>query len=226
MTGPILLLIALITIIASFIVIKIAAIALMLTGMEEKKAAFQALSAFTGTGFTTREAESVVNYPSRRRIIMILMVLGKSSLVVVLASLLSSFFMAEGLNLVFYILALIVGVYLLYFLWSRSKLAEKWNFRLAERFRHLKVLEEKTVEDILQVDPEYGVVEVRVRTSSDAVGKTLAELALSQKGMLVLNVRRAGGLIPAPAGDQEIRAEDLLLIYGHRGKIREMFSGV
>jgi len=41
----------------------------MMTGMEKKKARFQALSAFAGTGFTTKEAESVVNYPARRKII-------------------------------------------------------------------------------------------------------------------------------------------------------------
>jgi len=225
MTGSILLLIALITIVGSYIVVKIAAIALMLTGMEEKKAAFQALSAFTGTGFTTREAESVVNYPSRRRIIMILMVLGRSSLVVVLASLLSSFFMAKGLNLLVYILALVVGIYVLYFLWSRSKLAGRWNFRLADRINRWKIMEEKTVEDILQVAPEYGIVEVRVKPSSGIVGKTLAQLALSHKGILVLTVRRSDVLIPAPSGNQGIQAGDLLLIYGHRVKIRERFSG-
>ena len=37
-------------------------VALEATGMERIKARFQALSAITGTGFTTREAESIVNH--------------------------------------------------------------------------------------------------------------------------------------------------------------------
>ena len=37
-------------------------ISLQATGMERSKAHFQALSALSGTGFTTRDAESVVNH--------------------------------------------------------------------------------------------------------------------------------------------------------------------
>jgi Trk-type K+ transport system membrane component len=44
----------LLMIFVSFLIIRAAAIALMMTGMSERKARFQALSAFTGTGFTTK----------------------------------------------------------------------------------------------------------------------------------------------------------------------------
>ncbi|MDI6886556.1 MAG: hypothetical protein QMD22_09525, partial [archaeon] len=63
MDGIYFLLPTLLVIFISFLVVRAAAIALMMTGMDEKRARFQALSAFTGTGFTTREAESVVNHP-------------------------------------------------------------------------------------------------------------------------------------------------------------------
>jgi len=43
-------------------------VSLEATGMERDRARFQALSALTGTGFTTQEAESIVNHPKRRRI--------------------------------------------------------------------------------------------------------------------------------------------------------------
>jgi len=42
--------------------------ALGATGMQRIKARFQALSSITGTGFTTRESESIVNHPKRRQI--------------------------------------------------------------------------------------------------------------------------------------------------------------
>jgi Trk-type K+ transport system membrane component len=51
------------------LIVRAASIALMMTGMNQKRARFQALSAFTGTGFTTKEAESVMNHPLRRKII-------------------------------------------------------------------------------------------------------------------------------------------------------------
>jgi len=47
--------ILLVAILISFIVVRIGGLALQLTGMESDVARFQALSAFTGTGFTTKE---------------------------------------------------------------------------------------------------------------------------------------------------------------------------
>ena len=45
------------TLIVSVIAVRIGAVAFNLTGLEWKAAKFQALSCFTGTGFTTRESE-------------------------------------------------------------------------------------------------------------------------------------------------------------------------
>ena len=62
-------------------------IALEATGMERRKARFQALSAITGTGFTTREAESVVNHPKRRRIVTWLILMGTTGVITLLVGL-------------------------------------------------------------------------------------------------------------------------------------------
>ena len=70
----------------SYLIVRIGAIALELTGMERAKARFQALSAFTGTGFTTREAEAVINHPRRRKIVTYLMILGNAGIVTVIAT--------------------------------------------------------------------------------------------------------------------------------------------
>jgi hypothetical protein len=55
---------------------RIAAVALVHTGLGREAARFQARSAFTGVGFTTGEAEDVVNHPLRRRIVGWLMLVG------------------------------------------------------------------------------------------------------------------------------------------------------
>ncbi|HUT51477.1 MAG TPA: hypothetical protein VM325_19285 [Alphaproteobacteria bacterium] len=65
----------------SFIVVRIAAVAMRITGLAENVARFQCVSALTGAGFTTTESEMIVNYPIRRRIIVALMVLGNMGLV-------------------------------------------------------------------------------------------------------------------------------------------------
>ena len=52
----------------STIVVRLASTIMRLTGLPDNVARFQSLSAITGTGFTTRESELIVNYPIRRRV--------------------------------------------------------------------------------------------------------------------------------------------------------------
>ena len=75
-----------VALIASFIVVRIGAIAFQLTGLEWSLAKFQALSCFSGTGFTTRESELIVGHPKRRKIASMLMVLGNAGLVMLIAT--------------------------------------------------------------------------------------------------------------------------------------------
>ena len=70
----------LITLSLSLLVTRIGAMALMLTGMSRESARFEARSSFTGVGFTTQESESVVTHPVRRRIVMLMMLLGMKAL--------------------------------------------------------------------------------------------------------------------------------------------------
>ena len=114
MDGLYFLLPALLVIFFSFLIVRAAAIALMMTGMDRKRAVFQALSAFSGTGFTTKEAESVVNNPLRRRIVSWLMILGNAGIVTVIITATSSFVTSEGYQLSINVLVLLVGIYLIY----------------------------------------------------------------------------------------------------------------
>jgi hypothetical protein len=62
--------------IVSLTVVRIGGTALRLTGMSMQSARFQAISALTGTGFTTQEAETTMHHPVRRRILIMLMFTG------------------------------------------------------------------------------------------------------------------------------------------------------
>ena len=79
-----------IVVVASFIIVRIGAIAFQLTGLEWSLAKFQSLSCFSGTGFTTREAELVTGHPQRRRIATILIVLGNAGFITMIASIASA----------------------------------------------------------------------------------------------------------------------------------------
>ncbi len=75
----------------SVAVARVAAVAMRHTGLPENVARFQCISALTGTGFTTSESEMILNYPIRRRILVVLMVLGNLGLVTIAATFIVSF---------------------------------------------------------------------------------------------------------------------------------------
>lgn len=80
----------------SLLITRIATVALTHTGLSRDSARFQARSAFTGVGFTTTESEKVVNHPVRRRILMMLMLLGNAGIVTVVASFMLTFVEQPG----------------------------------------------------------------------------------------------------------------------------------
>jgi len=74
----------------SLLAIRVATMALVMTGLSSDTASFQCYSAFFGVGFTTREAELVVNHPVRRRIIRDLILAGNIGLTSSLATLVAT----------------------------------------------------------------------------------------------------------------------------------------
>ena len=131
MLGLFLLVPTLLTILLSFLLVRAGAIALMMTGVEKEKANFQALSAFSRAGFTTREAESVINNPRRRRIISWLIILGNAGLVAVIVTATSSIATSTGYRLPISIIVILLGglalYYLVYYLVNRTGFARRWE---------------------------------------------------------------------------------------------------
>lgn len=100
----------------SFSLVRLSSVALKLTGLPEQNARFQALSALTGTGYTTTESEMVVNYPIRRKIISWLMVFGNLGVVSILSTLMLSMLQLDAnVASVLVQLAWIVSVTALFF---------------------------------------------------------------------------------------------------------------
>lgn len=85
----------LVIVLVALMVVKLGSSALQLTGMSQPVALFQAASAFFGVGFTTKEAELVVNHPIRRRIILHLIIAGNIGLTSALATLLVTFIQSD-----------------------------------------------------------------------------------------------------------------------------------
>ena len=105
----------------SLLVVRIATVALTMTGLSTESARFQARSAFTGTGFTTKEAEGIVNHPVRRRIVTLLMIMQSAGLVTVISSLILSFVNVQDVSQGVYRFVWILSGILLLLIVSYSK---------------------------------------------------------------------------------------------------------
>jgi Trk-type K+ transport system membrane component len=79
----------------SLLVTRVATVVLAASGMSGESARFQARSAFTGAGFTTTESEAVVAHPLRRRVVMLLMLVGNVGFVAAASSLILGFHAAQ-----------------------------------------------------------------------------------------------------------------------------------
>ncbi len=210
----------------SVLVTKIATIALMHTGLSRQSAKFQARSAFTGVGYATQEAENIVNHPVRRRIIMLLMLLGNAGIVSVIASLMLTFLDDKdpfGLSVTYRLLLLIAGILLLIILFN-SKVVNKGLSKIIhyalKKYTKLNVMD---YSGILHLSGEYEIAEILVGTDDWLANKNLAELALLREGLFILGINRKNGTyIGIPGSDTEISPGDTLIIYGRGPTIRRL----
>ena len=224
MIGLYLLLPTLLVIIISFLVIRAGTIALMMTGMDRKKASFQALSAFTRAGFTTREAEAVVNNPQRRRIITWLIILGNAGLVAVIVSATSSIVSSEGYQVPITIFAIIVGTYLIYKLISRAGFTRRWEGFIERRFIKSHAFEESVTEDLLHFIEGYGLVRAIITENSPFVGSALSDVRALDRDMVILGIERGKDWIPHPKAKVTIENDDKIIVYGHTNVLRGIFK--
>ena len=225
-------------IIVSFVVVRIGAIAFQLTGLEWSLAKFQSLSCFTGTGFTTQEAELITGDRQRRRIASILMVLGNAGFVVMIATFANSLrpqqvilitlvqrlfpFSVSSSMLPWINLLIIVLVVLVVYSISKSpKLSRKLTNFLRKRIIKRELFTTASFEELLLATGGYGVSRIDVCAGSPVIDKTLAESQLRRHDVTVLAITRADRTIPNPSADAKILLGDRLICFGKLQNIRD-----
>ena len=227
-----------VVLVASFIIVRIGAIAFQLTGLEWSLAKFQALSCFSGTGFTTKEAELITTNKQRRRIASILMVLGNAGLVTLIASAagtmtahqalwakLSEFFLpvaVPGYLLPWVNLAIIiVAVYVIYKASTNRRLAAKLTNYLRAKIVKREIFKPVSFEELLLLTGGYGVSKIDVYADSPILNKTLFDSGLRKEVITVLAIVRADETIANPPADTKILLGDELISFGKLENIRK-----
>jgi hypothetical protein len=209
----------------SLLITRVATVALSLTGMSYEAAKFQARSAFTGTGFTTSEAESVVDHPVRRKIIMAIMAARSAGFVSIIISLILSFADqgSHEWSRLWRLNWLLGGVVLLWLI-ARSKFVEKWLGGVIkwalDRWTDLDAFD---YVELLHLSGDYKVREIQVQEDDWLSGKRLENCALDEEGVLVIGIHRTdGSYVGAPQYDTKIYSGDTLVLYGRAETLRNL----
>ena len=224
----------------SFVIVRIGAIAFQLTGLEWSLAKFQALSCFTATGFTTREAELITGNPQRRRIASILIILGHAGFVTMIATFANSLrpravmgkppvpflpFTIPDNMLPWINLAIIaVAIYIIYKLFTDTKLARRLTDILRQRIIKTDIATPVSCEELAVTTGGYGVSKIRIRKDHPVLDKTLSESELRRDDITVLAIVRADKTMPNPLADTKIISGDELICFGKLESIRKKLT--
>ncbi len=222
MSGSLIALLVIATV--SLLVVRIGATALMMTGLSWDTASFQSYSAFFGVGFTTSEAEMVVNHPVRRRIIRTLILCGNVGLTSALASLVVTFVGSEGSGEAFRSLGLIAaGVVAFYFLTRFGPLHRLTDHLIRLSLQRAGVVRAMDYDTLLRVKAGYSVSEIDVLPGCRLAGKLLRETRPSDAGIIVLGIVRGDGeFLGAPGPADRVEVGDVITVYGRDEAIREI----
>lgn len=225
--------------VVSFVVVRIGAIAFQLTGLEWSLAKFQALSCFTATGFTTKEAELITGNTQRRRIASVLIVLGHAGLVTMIATFANSLnprTIAGQVEIPFLksipvgalpwlnLTVIVVAIYIIYKVFTNTKFARKLTNVLRARIVKRELIKSVSFEELAVATGGYGVSKIKIREGHPVLDKALSESELRRGDITVLAIIRADRTIPNPIADTKILSGDELICFGKLGSIRKKFA--
>ncbi|MBX7207735.1 MAG: TrkA C-terminal domain-containing protein [Verrucomicrobiaceae bacterium] len=208
----------------SLLAVRVGATALMMTGLSWDTASFQSYSAFFGVGFTTKEAEMVVNHPVRRRIIRDLILVGNVGLTSALATLVVTILQTgSGGNAVLMFSWLIGGLAAL-FVVSRLSWFQKAVDHLIQRaLESTGMVRALDYELLLRIQHGYVVSEIEVLPDTFLAGRTLRDSRPWDRGVVILAIKRDGATRHGiPSRDDLIEAGDVLTAYGKESALQAM----
>jgi len=196
-------------------------IALEATGMERGKARFQTLSALTGTGFTTREAESVVNHPKRRRIVGWLILIGTTGVITFIVGLIVAVrgsVEAPSTLFIIVVISLIAIVIVIIRIGIVSRISDL-ILRFVGTGQSRSWLVDK---EILYQTDSYVIVRIKMDEKLVQNGVNIRDIGLMEEGIMILAIERQYTVISLPDADEQVQLGDELLCYGEVAKIPNM----
>lgn len=210
----------------SLLFTRLATGSLIATGMPPEAAAFQARSAFTGAGFTTTEAENVVNHPARRRVISTTMFVGNLGVPTLVVTVTLGFLAPGPGETSTRAIVLAAGVAVIVAL-AFTRPVTRWFVALGRRATQPLLGRSLTgrVVPLLNLSEDYQVVALPL--SDDVPLRSVRGLQQAMPGVRVLGVRpggRPGRFVSGPPSDIDLHAGDDLVVLARADRLREVFA--
>ncbi|MBU0651145.1 hypothetical protein KKC59_04465 [bacterium] len=221
----------------AFIIVRIGAVAFELTGLERSIAKFQAVSCFTGTGFTTRESELITGHPQRRKISIVLMVLGNVGIVTLVATFANSirpavtfkipfieYVVSEKFSPFLNFIIIFVISFVIYRFFAHSKFIKKLMDKIKSMMVKREFITKVSFEDLVISTGGYGISSIQVLDYTPVVNKSLRETDLRTHDISVIAIEKEEKIIPNPSPDLKIVIGDRLICFGKIDLIKEFFG--
>lgn len=210
------------------IFIEIFTIIFRLTGLTNDKARFQVISLFTNSGFTTQEAELIVNSRVRRRIANITMLSGFILNVTVISVLVNVFITlgsAQSSDVLKFFL--VIGAFFIFvFILKRLKVFERLFRGVVERVTNRLIYGSGfNIVEVLENVGKNSIAQVQVLHVPEVlVDKTLEVSNIRKTYMVnVLAIIRGGETNANVTKDDVILTDDKVIVFGKIHNIKKLF---
>lgn len=205
------------------LVLWIGSIALEATGMERSRARFQALSALSGTGFTTTHAEAIVEHPRRRRIVSYLMFLGNTGIIALI--LLVILYARAGIappSTTTIVIAVVVLLAIGLAIWLR--LIDKLTTAILRLMGRERVISLHIAQKILYQAGDFALVRLAIGKEARVLGLTIKDAGFQQQAIAILAIERGSDVLSQPKAEEKLLAGDNLLCYGKLASIKAIIE--
>ncbi|MEQ1829920.1 MAG: TrkA C-terminal domain-containing protein [Pirellula sp.] len=212
----------------SLLAVRVATTALTMTGLSTDTASFQSYSAFFGVGFTTREAELVVNHPVRRRIIRDLIFAGNIGLTSALATLVATMMQSPGGTHPLAIVGLFtLGIVSLLYVSKIGIVTRTLEHLIQRSLKSAGLVRAMDYELLLRIERGYCVSEYVIEDNCPIVNQSLRVSRPWDHGVVILAIRRNEEFMPGiPSRDAMLIPNDIVTVYGEELAVQKLFHSI
>jgi hypothetical protein len=90
-------------------------------------------------------------------------------------------------------------------------------------FKHWTQIDTRDYVNLLHLNEDYRVKEMKIQKNDWLANRSLGELALPEEGILILGIQRTDGrFVGTPTKETAIRVGDMITIYGRKERIAEL----